>query len=239
MAETVFYFKKFSIRQDHSLMKVTTDGVLLGAWTGCKGAGNILDVGAGTGVITLMLAQHCKGHVMAIEPDTGSCRDLLRNVTSSPWHERIICKPDPFLRFVHVVEKEGKPAFNLIVSNPPFFINDKLPADEEKAPARHGVSLSYKDLITGTGRILASEGVFCVIIPYRYTSYFISMAIDHKLYCNRILYVKARKNKGYTRALLEFAKRKEMLETHTLIIHDGNGYTDDFRAMTRDYYLSM
>ena len=239
MADTVFYFKHFSIRQDHSLMKITTDSILLGAWTGCKGTGNILDVGAGTGVITLMIAQRCKGRIMAIEPDPGSYRDLLLNVGSSPWHEKIMCRPDTFQQFVRTVKKEEKPVFDLIVSNPPFFINDKLPADKEKANARHGISLSYKDLIAGTCKILAPEGIFCIIIPCRYMSHFISVATDHKLYCNRILYIKTRKNKEHTRVLLEFAKRKKPLDTHTLVIHDSNGYTDDFRTMTREYYLFM
>ena len=224
------------MQQHHAVMKITTDSVLLGAWTDCTGAKSILDVGAGSGVISLMLAQRCQGDIIAIEPDPGSAEDLMFNVRESPWPGKVICYPVSFQRFLDH-NTDNLPQFDLVVSNPPYFMKDLPSRDPGKALARHMITLTYEDLLTGVQAILKPEGRLSLIIPFRYKSYLIFLASEQKMYCNRMLEVKPRKRKTVSRVLLEFGKKKKHLKSHMLIIHDENGYTEEYKVLTRDYYL--
>ncbi len=239
MSDPVFHFKKFSVSQSNAAMKITTDSVLLGAWTDCSGAENILDVGAGTGVIALMLAQRCTGRIIALEPDRKTSREMTSNILHSPWAERIVPVQASFQHFL-ARDVEGRlPKYDLVVSNPPYFMRDLPSRAPEKASARHTVTLTYEALLEGAGRMLTERGKLSLIVPCRYESYVISLASDQKLYCNRILEVRPGKKKAYFRVLMELGRKKEPLKKETLAIHDGGGYSEEYKTLTRDYYLDF
>ncbi len=239
MSDSLFYFKQFSLHQEKSLMKITTDGVLLGAWANCTGVSSILDVGAGTGLITLMLAQRSDASVVAIEPDPASFQELSVNISESPWAGRIGHFPATFQNFLQDHIKTGLSGFDLIVSNPPYFTQNKLPDDLKKATARHTLTLSYKDLLSGVYHLLNADGRFCVIQPARNMSFFISLAAEYHMYCNRIVKVRPREGKKVSRVLLEFGKTKVPLKTDFLVIHNGIGYSDEYRSLTQAFYIHV
>jgi len=220
-------------------MKVTTDGTLLGAWANCSSAENILDIGAGTGLITLMLAQRCDAHIVAVEPGDKSFEELVENISASPWSSRISLYQMTFQDFTGDKRQKVPAKFDMIVSNPPFFVNDKLPDDPAKAAARHTVTLSYDNLLAGVVKTLSREGKFSIILPAEVRSYFISMAVDNKLFCNRVLQIRSRPGKNISRILLEFSRTKMPLRTRELVIHNGISYTKDYKNLTRDYYISF
>jgi tRNA1Val (adenine37-N6)-methyltransferase len=234
MTEPLFHFRQFSLRQEHSAMRITTDGVLLGAWADCEGAGTILDIGAGTGLIALMIAQRCDGTITAVEPDKGSFEDLQYNIFHSPWRERII----PVNRTLQTFARESGAggAFDLIVSNPPFFSGDKLPEQSGKRDTRHTVMLTHETLITLVSLLLKRGGRFLLILPARYEQEIIALAAVQRLFCNRVLRVIPRQGKAVNRVLLEFGREKRPLQADRLTIHDGDDYSDSYKALTRAYY---
>jgi len=239
MSAPVFHFKQFSVRQNDAAMKITTDSVLLGAWIDCSGAESILDVGAGTGVIAMMLAQRCQGRIVAMEPDRKTSREMTFNILHSPWAERIVPVQASFQQFLEQNKAGHIPKFDMVVSNPPYFVRDLPSRDPGKASTRHAVTLTYEELLEGVGGILTEQGILSVIVPYRYESYVISLASDQKLYCNRILEVKPGKKKAFFRVLMELGRKKEPLKKETLTIHDGEGYSEEYKTLTRDYYLDL
>ena len=215
-------------------MRITTDGVLLGAWTECEDAATVLDIGAGTGLIALMIAQRCDGTITAVEPEEGSFEDLQYNISRSPWRERIIPVKKTLQAFA---QKSGAgEAFDLIVSNPPYFSGDKLPARSGKREARHTVMLTHATLITLTALLLKRNGRFSLILPARYEGEIIALAAGERLFCNRMLQVIPRQGKAVNRVLLEFGREKRPLQTDRLTIHDGDDYSDSYKALTRAYY---
>ncbi len=218
-------------------MPVTTDGVLLGAWASCRGARRILDIGAGTGLIALMLAQRCSGAVTALEPDKGSCEDLKYNVAHAPWPERVV--PICMSLQEYAGQAGGAECFDTIVSNPPFFTGDKLPGDSGKKRSRHALTLTHGDLISLGASLLAPEGQFSMILPVRYEAEIIALASQHRLFCNRLLRVRTRTEKPVHRVLLEFGRKKLPLQTDLLIIHSGDDYTEEYKCLTKAYYTAF
>ncbi len=218
-------------------MKITTDSVLLGAWTCCSEAKEILEVGAGTGVISLMLAQRCpESFVSAMEPHRPTAEELDFNFGQSPWKERLYSFEAGFQQFLDQDIEEYLPKYDLVVSNPPYYRNDQLPDDPWKASARHGVDLTWEILLEGACKILTPAGRVSLIIPARYRSEVLSLAAGLKLYCNRMLEVKPRADKPFFRVLMELGREKKPLQRETLIIHERQGYTEEYRALTREYY---
>lgn len=215
-------------------MRITTDGVLLGAWASCEGARTILDIGAGTGLIALMLAQRCPAGITALEPDESSCKDLRYNVTHAPWAERIVASCMSLQEFAEQAEVTER--FDIIVSNPPFFSDDKLPERPGDRTSRHALTLTHGELIGLGASLLSQEGRFNVILPARYEAKIIALASQHRLFCNRLLRVRSRAEKPVNRVLLEFGREKLPLQTDLLTIHRGDGYTDEFTDLTKAYY---
>lgn len=229
----MFRFREFSLRQDRSAMRITTDGVLLGAWVACEKARDILDVGAGTGLIALMLAQRCAGRITALEPEEGSYEDLAYNTAHSPWQERVFPVRKTLQEYLQETET---PSFDLIVSNPPYFSGDKLPEESGKRNTRHAVMLTHETLITLTALLLKKGGRFSLILPARYEEEVIARAAAHRLFCNRLLRVRPRRGKAVNRVLLDLGRKKVPLQTEALTIHSGNDYSAGYKALTRAYY---
>ena len=220
-------------------MKVGTDAVLLGAWAKTYNVRRALDIGTGTGVIALMLAQKCWAAIDAIDIDKISAEEARENVKSSSWHDRVHVHNISLQDFAKMqVEK-----YDLIVSNPPYF-NDSLPATEEsRTKARHTVLLSFADLVDGASKLLAKDGKFCVILPPREGEKFREIAATKKMHLTRITRVKTTPDKPEKRWLMQFAFTPKNVSEHLLVIEkdslNAQHYTDEYRELTREYYLDF
>lgn len=231
-----FRFKQFTIHQEHCAMKVSTDGVLLGAWTDPAKASSVLDVGTGTGLIAIMLAQRSEALIDAVEIEPHAARQATDNAGKCPWADRIFITHTSFQDF----SKHSDRKFDLIVSNPPFFSNSlKTPIDTLNL-ARHNDILPPEELLTGIDRLLTPEGRFCLILPYVDSSLFLVDAALYNLYCIRRTQVKATPQKKVTRVLLEFARERRKILEDELIIQELDGsYSEKFKLLTESYYLFL
>ena len=185
MANDYFAFKRFTVRQPRSAMRVGTDGVLLGAWCDSAPAGGrMLDVGTGTGVIALILAQrNPSARIDAVEIDEGSCLDAEGNFAASPWADRLTLYRRPFADFAAGCTVR----YDRIVSNPPYFVASLKSPDPARTAARHAESLSYADLAAGAARLLVPSGRLSVILPAETACDFAASALNEGLYQVRAL----------------------------------------------------
>jgi tRNA1Val (adenine37-N6)-methyltransferase len=230
---SVFKFKEFSIIQEKSAMKVGTDGVLLGCWVACEKANNILDIGCGTGLITLILGQrNLNSNVTGIEIDEIASQEAQENISNSDWEERIEIKHTSLQQFTHQLK------FDLIVSNPPFFPQNK--SQQSRDIARHTNTLSFEELIDNAANLLGEKGIFSVIIPKNSEKYFCEIATVHKLYCIRVCYVKGNETSAVKRVMMEFSFIKTIVLTeHLTIERSRHNYTDEYIQLCKDFYLKM
>lgn len=237
MPKDQFQFKQFTIRQDRCLMKVGTDGVLLGAWADVRGAGTILDIGAGTGLIALMLAQRAAGaRIDAVELERSSAEQASENIAASPWSDRvrlILCSIQDF------APPDGG-LYDLIVSNPPFFTGALKSPKPGRNQVRHGETLSYSDLLRSAGRLLSSVGRFSLILPFSEAKTFQELAIHYHLFTNRIREVHAKSGKPVERVLMELGKTPAPLFREPLLCLQGEGAggrSEEYGALTEGFYL--
>ncbi len=234
--DKLFHFKKFSVRHDRSSMKVGTDGVLLGAWVDVTNASHILDVGTGTGIIALMLAQRTKPSVQieAIEIDQHASEDANENFISSHWSERLTLHHDPVQNFT------SSKQFDLIVSNPPYFISSFKPPHAQRTVARHTESLSFIDLINAAKRLLSEKGKLNVVLPYTEGLQFIVLATENGFYCSKKWSFRARKEKPIERWLLEFSKDKTSPEEGEILLYSsGEEWSEGYQKLTKEFYLKL
>lgn len=216
-------------------MKVGTDGVLLGAWvgTGC-GERTVADIGTGTGVIALMLAQRCgTARITALDIDPDCAAQARANADASPWGDRIDVVCTPVQRFV------TDAPFDLVVSNPPFYDASLLPPDAGRAAARHTTLLSFADLAESACRLTAPEGRFAVVLPETEAARFVALA-TRRMWLTRRTEVRTTPRRGVRRVLLEFAFRAPEggpLRSELSIMDMQGGFTPEYRELTRDFYL--
>ncbi len=236
MSNNYFRFKQFIINQERSAFKVGTDGVLLGACANTGGVRSILDIGAGTGLVTLMLAQRSNARIVAIEPDHDSFQQASENIAGSPWGNRIMVVG---CRLQDYFPQNRK--FDLIVSNPPYFIGSLKNPDNKIASARHDVDLSQNDLLEGATRLLETGGIFEVIMSYAEGNILIATAHDYGLYCNSILKIKPVPSAEIRRLILSFSKQKSPVTERFLTIEKGrrHDFTEEYINLTRDFYLKL
>ncbi|GET30825.1 tRNA1(Val) (adenine(37)-N6)-methyltransferase [Prolixibacter sp. SD074] len=236
MESESFAFKQFEIKQEKAAMKVGTDGVLLGAWADVTGAKAILDVGAGTGLVALMLAQRSEAIVDAVEIEPVAFCEANQNVVASPWAARVTVFHSSFQEFT-----EGMPdQYDLIVSNPPYFANSLASPDKNRTVARHDQYLSYSELIEGATKKLSPEGRFCVIIPFAAYDEFRETARLNGFYLVKVVNVVPRESKPANRVLLEFSKKPDDRQVSELRLRDVDGnYSEAYRMLTKDYYLKL
>ena len=234
----MFSFKQFSVFQDRCAMKVGTDGVLLGAW--CPIDNNpfsILDIGAGTGILSLILAQRSNAsQIDAIEIDEDAYEQCVENFESSPWGDRLFCFHAGLDEFMEEPEDE----YDLIISNPPFYTEDYKTENEQRDLARFSDALPFEDLVEAAHLLLSENGIFAVIIPFKEEEKFIALAKDFELHPFKITRVKGTPTTEIKRSLLAFSKTQKQTLVDELIIETArHQYTEEYIDLTKDFYLKM
>ncbi len=235
----MFQFKQFTIHQNKTAMKVGTDGVLLGAWTPIEHHPNtILDIGTGTGLIALMLAQRTSAEqIDAIEIDENAYEQAVDNFENSPWSDRLFCFHAGLDEFMDEPEDQ----YDLIVSNPPFYAEDYKTENEQRDLARFQDALPFEDLVEAADMLLSENGIFAVIIPFKEETRFIDLCAETELFPVKVTRVKGTPNSETKRSLLAF-KRYELpvLTPDELIIETArHQYTPEYIELTKDFYLKM
>lgn len=228
-----FEFKEFRIEQHKAAMKVGTDGVLLGAWASVNNAQRILDVGTGTGLIALMLAQRSNAMIDAVEIDESACEEAKFNFEQSKWSDRLKVFQTDFQLFADLLCE----LYDLIVSNPPFFVNSLKTSNAALAVARHNDMLSFNQLVFGARKLLNSTGRLCVIIPFGSCVEFRESARLAGFYLRKQTSVIPKSGKAPKRVLLEFTLQPGYPTINDLAVLDKNGdYTDNYKKLTSPFY---
>ena len=228
-----FRFKQFEIEQDRCAMKVGTDGVLLGAWA--KGGRRILDIGSGTGLISLMMAQRFpEAEVVGIDMDADACGQAGENVMASPFRGRVE------IECCRLQDIGGAGVFDAIVSNPPFFVDSLKNPDSKRTMARHTDSLPFRDLFAGVKRLLSDDGIFSAIVPVEVVEQFVAESCMLGFYLIRKCGVKTVERKQPKRFMLSFAKHRiSPYEEHVETMMDSQGNRSEwYRKITEEFYLS-
>ena len=240
MSNSYFRFKQFTIYQHNVAMKVGTDSVLLGAWANINEQKEAcaLDVGAGSGILSIMLAQRFVNiSIDGVEVDEQAFRQAQENVDLCPWKDRIRLYNQPFQEFA----SKHKNLYNLIISNPPYFIQSLASPNRQRNLARHSHALSQDDLLKGVLTALKPDGRFAVVFPTNEGLSFIQKAKKAELFCIRKTSVRANSQKQAKRLLLEFSHTKSKVEEAELCIDTGirHQYSNEYIGLTKDFYLNF
>ena len=235
MPNPYFAFKQFTVRHDRCAMKVGTDGVLLGAWTDLSHSRRILDIGTGTGLIALMLAQRCMdARITAIDLDSAAVEQAQENIQASPWKDRI----EALQQDICTYPPNG--TFDTIVSNPPYFIDSLKCPDGQRSTARHTDTLDADRLIGKVSELLTSDGRFSIILPAEQTEDLIRVAGEKGLHPSRQTWVITRPGLSPKRILMEFRKIPVTLQPNELVIElERHVYSEEYIALTQEFYLKM
>lgn len=232
MRDVTFTFRQFALTDTGCGMKIGTDGVVLGAWAACCEAQTVIDVGSGSGIVALMIAQRSEAQITAVEIDRSACRDARENVRFSPWPVRITVVETDF--------KSYRPVgpVDLIISNPPFFSTGEHSPSEMRAGARHEGSLNYSTLINYAAKYLNPLGRLSFIYDAGRDDEIIYKAEMSRLKLRRWCHLRQRENRPFIRTLFEFSPTDGPIEHELLTINGRDGCpTERFSELTRDFYL--
>ena len=243
-----FTFKQFQVNQDRCAMKIGTDGVLLGAWTPLiNNPYNVLDIGAGTGILSLMLAQRSNAEhtsqngelatqIDAIEIDEDAYEQCVENFEASPWGDKLFCFHAGLDEFVDEPEDE----YDLIISNPPFYTDDYKSDNTSRDLARFEDALPFEELIEAAALLLSDNGIFSVIIPYKEEERFVSMCKELDLFPLKMTRIKGTPTSEIKRSLLAFCRIEQtpLIDELTIEI-SRHQYTPEYIELTKDFYLKM
>ena len=238
MPNSAFAFKQFNVKQDKCAMKVGTDAVLLGSWIQPNGSTHILDIGTGTGVIALMLAQKTNASIVGIDIDVSATQQAQENVDESKFKNSITLFNTSFQDYVKTTSLK----FQLIVSNPPFFEQSLKSSDEKRSNARHADVLPFDELLEGVIKVLDESGKFCLILPTLEADKFRNMAQKKGLYLSKLLRVKSRVDKDTDkRHLMQFEFTPTEFSEETIAIEEDqrHSYTQAYKELTKAYYLNF
>ena len=233
-----FQFKQFSVAQDRCEMKVGTDAVLLGAWSALDHMPNtILDIGSGTGILALIMAQRSTAELIdALEIDADAYEQCVYNFETSDWGDRLFCYHASLDEFVDEIED----TYDLIISNPPFYTDHFKSRNEARNKARFEDALPFEELLTSASKLLSVTGQLNVIIPFSEEINFISLAKNVDLYPIRILRVRGQEESPVKRSLISFTFQENKIEVSELTIEiTRHHYTHDYINLTKDFYLKL
>jgi tRNA1Val (adenine37-N6)-methyltransferase len=240
MSAHLFHFKQFTIQQDQCAFKVGTDGVLLGAWANVANVTRVLDIGTGTGLLALMMAQRLPlAQIEAVEIDALSVVQAVENVQGSPWQDRVCIMHTAVQNFTNLAHHK----YDLIVSNPPFFgkVDGVAAPEQRRRDARQTNALDHQTLVDCVARLLTENGRFSTILPVIAGHALRTYAETKGLFCVRETAVFPMLNKPQHRVLLEFNRQPQPIITQNLIIETARHhyYTDAFSALTRPFYITI
>ncbi len=237
MANPYFSFKQFTVFQDKCAMKVGIDGVLLGAWTPVVSAKKVLDIGTGTGLIALMLAQRNNAEITAIDIEPNAVLQASENVRNSPWIDSIQVLESSLQDFSDNTSEQ----YDLIVSNPPYFVNSLKASSENRSTARHTDSLTHEELILSSKKLLTKTGRICLILPVNEGFQCVEFAGKQNLYCTKNVRVFPKPDANVKRLLLEFSlMQSEQIESEIIIESElRHHYSPEFTELVKDFYLKL
>ena len=241
MPNTYFQFKQFRIEQDRCALKVCTDACLFGAWVADQvnkiqpPVKNILDIGSGTGLLMLMLAQRSRAHITGVEIDRASFEQSTENIAHSQWKERLN------ITYADICQYEAAEQFELIISNPPFFENDLRSSKSHKNLSKHDTGLTFSALTEQVNRLLKQDGMFAVLLPYHRTDEFLELAQEKDLWLYEIATLKQTPRHPHFRSILLLRREAQKhIQESSIIIQDEEGeYSKEATALLRDYYLYL
>lgn len=235
--ESVFRFRQFSVRHDKAGLKVGTDGVLLGAWADVDKARDVLDIGTGTGLIALMLAQrNANANIHGVDISKEAYEQANENFTASPWYDRMRCFHMPIQEFAEATVQR----YDLIVSNPPYFTDGILSDNAERSSARHAIYLPQEELVQSVILLLRKQGRFCVILPYLEGVRFKEIAQTAGLFCNKLTGVKPTAFKEVSRWMMEFSFNAGSYRYNEIFLRNENGnWSGQYRELTSSYYINL
>lgn len=238
-ANAPFRFKQFAIEQDKVAMKVGTDGVLVACWADVSDTTKVLDIGTGTGVIALILAQRIgiRADIHAIDVDENAVLQASTNFKQSPWPSAFTILHESIQDF----SKNQSMKYDLIISNPPFFTGGMLSENNDKNDVRHTTKLPHGDLLQAVDRLLAMDGRLVLILPYLQGLRFMEISTTYRLFPYKITEVITRKDKPVERVLIEFVRTPQAEIHSTLCIHDrdDDSFANEYKALTKDFYLNF
>lgn len=240
MSNSYFQFKQFRVEQAGAVMKVCTDSCIFGAFAARfladegKDTGRVLDIGTGTGLLSLMIAQRCKAHIDAIELDETACRQAEENFQQSPWEERLHLYQGDIRRYGFIKK------YDLIISNPPFYEDDLKSIHPGKNQAKHDTVLNYEGLLVAVKNNLSEGGKFAVLLPYRNQERFCRQAAANGFCLQEALFIRQTPDHDFFRIIGIFGMKKKKTVESTLVIKDEHGqYTPEFAALLQEYYLYL
>lgn len=235
----MFTFKEFAVKQDRCAMKIGTDGVLLGAWSPIDHYPNsILDIGTGTGIIALMLAQRADAEqIDALEIDEEAYEQATDNFENSPWNDRLFCFHAGLDEFVEDPEDE----YDLMVCNPPFYSEDYKTESKQRDLARFQDAMPFEDLIEAAALLLSENGIFSVVIPFKEEEKFVSLCEELDLFPQKITRVRGNSSSEIKRSLMAFGRTEiALIAIDELTIEtERHIYTPEYIELTKDFYLKM
>lgn len=234
---TMFVFKYFTIDDKNSAMKVGTDGVMLGAWATLPRAGTtLLDIGCGSGILSLIMAQRTEGAILidAIDIDEGAIEDSKNNFSSSPWAKCLNARCGNFVSYTKGCGKK----YDVVISNPPFFTEDTLSPDQKRASARNTSSLSFDNLFDGVTEITTPKSILSMITPAESYTYLAQTALMKGFYLRRLTWVVTVQGAEPKRVLTEWSREQTQYTIDTLVMTAPDGvYTDSYKQLTKEFYL--
>ncbi|MBL0356831.1 MAG: methyltransferase [Chitinophagaceae bacterium] len=240
MPNNYFQFKQFTVYQDRCAMKVCTDACLFGAYVTELiikeniAASNILDIGSGTGLLTLMLAQKTTTQIDAVEIDEVAYQQAANNFSESPWGERLHIFNDDITAF-----RPGK-KYDCIISNPPFFEDDLKSVDKNKNAAKHDTTLTLQQLLSVANAFIIDDGIFAVLLPIHRVNYCMEEAAKLNLFLHKKVLVKQTPTHDFFRGILIFSNHSSTLMEETITIKNDTGnYSERFEELLKDYYLYL
>ena len=236
MSQQTFVFKKFSIHQHKSAHKVGTDAVLIGSWATVTEAKTILDIGTGTGIIALMMAQKSSAEIDAIDIEQGSFEQATENAQHSIWADRIKTFQISLQDYANRTDKK----YDAIITNPPYFVDSSKAPDEERNHARHTDTLTFEELIIGVKKLLNAKGLFYIILPTKEAHDFTVLALKNGFHLVKLLRVKTKSTNDLEKRHIMLFKFTEEVLSETIMSIENEGrhnYTEEYKQLTGDFYL--